>query len=86
MLGSIKNIWSQYIVTSNVIISQYIDMCLLESINLKLLIGFMTIKPCDHYLKPSCDHYQYCMSLLVVIILQTEVYKHYVTINVKKLL
>ena len=50
-------------------------MCLLELINLKLLIGFMAIKPCDHCLKHSCNHYQSCMSLLVVIILQKEVYK-----------
>ena len=35
----------------------------------------MAIKPCDRCLKLSCDYCQYCTSLLVVIILQTEVYK-----------
>ena len=35
----------------------------------------MAIKPCDRCLKQSCDYSQYCISLLVVIILQTEVYK-----------
>ena len=49
-------------------------MCLLESINLNYLVS-MAIKPCDHRLKLSCDYCQYCMSLLVVTILQTEVYK-----------
>jgi len=33
----------------------------------------MAIKPCDHCVKLSCDYCQ--LSLLVVIILQTEVYK-----------
>ena len=33
------------------------------------------MKPCDHCLKPSCNYCQYRMSLLVVTILQTEVYK-----------
>jgi len=35
----------------------------------------MAIKPCDHCLKLSCDYCQYCMSWLLVTILQTEVYK-----------
>ena len=74
VLGNIKNIQSRYIDTSNVTISWYIDMCLLESINLNYLVS-MAIKPCDHCLKLSCDYCQYCMSLLVVTILQTEVYK-----------
>jgi len=30
----------------------------------------MAIKPCDHCPKLSCDYCQYCMSLLLVIILQ----------------
>jgi len=30
----------------------------------------MAIKPCDLCLKLSCDYRQYCMSLLVVIIVQ----------------
>ena len=33
------------------------------------------IIPCDYCLKPSCNYRQYCLSLLVVINLQTEVYK-----------
>ena len=40
-------------------------------IHTHLLVGLGDIIPCDYCLKPSCD---YCLSLLVVINLQTDVY------------